>query len=178
MKEKFKIKFTLKQTSMLLVFTTVFYGFILYLFNIEENLNRIFFQSIIYGVLMTLFFIFLFPWFMKKLVGNRIDNIEPTLIEGEIVEEEISANLFRGLEGVGGKIFLTNKRLVFKSHSLNIQKGQTNFNYSDIDRLSKRKTAKLIDNGIKLVTKDGGEFCFVVNNRDAEIKKIEDKLLV
>jgi hypothetical protein len=39
-----------------------------------------------------------------------------------IVEEEISANLFRGLEGVGGKIFLTNnlKILIIKVIYVNI----------------------------------------------------------
>ena len=73
MKNKFEVKFSWKQITLLAFFTTFFYALILYSFNIEENLKSIAVQAIIYGVFMTLFFVFLFPWFMKKLVGNRID---------------------------------------------------------------------------------------------------------
>ena len=38
----------------------------------------------------------------------------------ENIEIEGPANLFRGMEGVGGKLFLTNKKVAFKSHKINI----------------------------------------------------------
>ncbi len=178
MKKEFEIKLNWKQITLLAISTTLLYGFILYLLNTNQSINEIVVQSLIYGVSMTLFFIFLFPRIMKKLVGKRIDNIKPKLLENEKIENEIFANLFRGLEGVGGKIFLTNQRLVFKSHSLNIQKGQTNIIYLDIDSIHKRKTAKLVDNGIKIITKEGTEYNFVVNDRDAVLKKIQQKIIL
>ena len=176
MKNKFEVKFSWKQITLLAFFTTFFYALILYSFNIDENLKSIAVQAIIYGVFMTLFFVFLFPWFMKKLVGNRIDNIKPILLENEKVEEEIFANLFRGIEGVGGKIFLTKERLIFKSHSLNIQKGQTNIKYSQIAAVEKRKTMKTVDNGIKIITKENKEYCFIVNDRDTQIQIIQKRI--
>ena len=177
MKEELKIEFSRKQIFFLGIFSIVTYGLISYLMGVEESLKMIALQAIIWGVLFTLFLVFLFPWFMKKLLGKRIDNIIPELLENEKVEEEIGASLFRGIEGVGGKIFFTNQRLIFKSHSFNIQKGQTNIDYSEIKNIEKRKTIKIVDNGIKVSTKEGKEYCFVVNNRDIQIQKIKNKLV-
>lgn len=176
MKKEFKLEFTGKQKIYMLFSTTLVYGLMLYLINPSQGLKAITIQAIIFGVLMTLFFIFLFPWFMKKLVGQRINKITPELLENEKVEEEIFANLFRGIEGVGGKIFFTNQRLLFKSHSLNIQRGQTSINFSDILNIEKRKTLKIADNGIKVTIKDGKEYCFVVNDRDLQIEKIKQRI--
>ncbi len=174
MKKEFQLKLTWKQKITSMVSTAIIYGIVLFLFDRDQNINSILFQSVFFGVL----FVLIFPWAMKKMIGKRIDNIQPELLNDEIIEEEIFANLFRGLEGVGGKIFLTNQRLVFKSHSLNIQKGQTNIIYLDIDSIHKRKTAKLVDNGIKIITKEGTEYNFVVNDRDAVLKKIQQKIIV
>ncbi|SHM95728.1 GRAM domain-containing protein [Polaribacter sp. KT 15] len=178
MEKKFEVKLNWKQITLLSVSVTFGYGFILYLLDNELTLKNLVGQSLIYGVAMTLFFIFLFPKLKNKLVGKRVDTIKPGLLADEVLEREIFANLFRGFEGVGGKIFLTNQRLIFKSHSLNIQKGQTNIDYNDIVSVTKRKTFKLRDNGIKITTKKGDEYCFVVNNRDVELKNILDKLNV
>ncbi|MGK0454966.1 MAG: PII-like signaling protein [Paraglaciecola sp.] len=177
MKEEFKIEFSWKQIFFSMIFSIVIYGLILYLIGVDESLKMITLQAIIWGVLFTLFLKFLFPWFMKKLLGKRIDNIIPELLKNEKVEEEIGASLFRGIEGVGGKMFFTNQRLIFKSHSLNIQKGQTNIDYSEIKNIEKRKTIKIVDNGIKVTTKEGKEYCFVVSDRDIQIQKIKNKLV-
>jgi hypothetical protein len=176
MKKEFEVKLNWKQITLLAFSTTTLYGLILYSLNTSQSIEMLIIQAVIYGVLMTLFFIFLFPWFMKKLVGKRIDNIKPELLENEKIEEEIFANLFRGLEGVGGKIFLTNERLIFKSHSLNIQKGQTNIKYLDIVNVEKRKTMKTFDNGIKVITKEKKEYCFVLNERDTQLQLIQKRI--
>ena len=175
--KKIKLELTWKQKGCMLFSTTIGYGLILFVLNSNQNIEEIAIQAVFYGVFITLFFIFLFPWFMKKLVGNRIENIHPELLENEKVEEEIVANLFRGIEGVGGKIFLTNQRLIFKSHSLNIQKGQTNIDYSEISSVEKRKTMKIINNGIKILTNKDQEYCFVVNDRESQIQKINIKVV-
>jgi hypothetical protein len=177
MKEEFKIEFSWKQIFFSMIFSIVIYGLILYLIGVDESLKMITLQAIIWGVLFTLFLKFLFPWFMKKLLGKRIDNIIPELLKNEKVEEEIGASLFRGIEGAGGKMFFTNQRLIFKSHSLNIQKGQTNIDFSEIKNIEKRKTIKIVDNGIKVTTKEGKEYCFVVSHRDIQIQKIKNKLV-
>jgi hypothetical protein len=177
MKEGFKIEFSWKQITFLVIFSTATYGLIVYLMGSGESVRTIAFQAIIWGVLFNLFFVLLFPWFMKKLLGKRIDNIVPKLLENEKVEAEILASLFRKVEVVGGKIFFTNQRLIFKSHSLNFQKGQTNIEYIQIQNVEKRKTIKIVDNGIKITTKEGKQYSFLVNDRDVQIQKIKNKFV-
>ena len=81
------------------------------------------------------------------------------------VGTSINANLFRGIEAVGGKIHFSDNSLIFKSHELNIQKGKTEIKYKDIESISKRNTLGIVPNGIKIVLKNGVEHNFVVNNR-------------
>lgn len=171
-KKEFKIDLTWKQRISSMFFTSIIYGAVLFLFDRNQNINSILFQSVFLGVL----FVLIFPWAMKKMLSKKVNNIIPELLDEEEIEEEIFASLFRGLEGVGGKIFLTNERLIFKSHSLNIHNGQTDINYSDIVSVDKRKTAKLIDNGIRIITKQGAKYDFIVNDRNIELQKIQQKL--
>lgn len=77
----------------------------------------------------------------------------------------INANLFRGIEAVGGKIHFDDNSLIFESHKLNMQKGKTEIKYKDIGSISKRNTLGIVPNGIKIVLKNGIEYGFVVNNR-------------
>ena len=174
MKENFKIKLTWKQSLVAMFVLAFFYSAVLYLAGTNQSVKIIIIQGALYGVL----FILIFPWTMNKLIGKRLNTIVPKILSGEQVLEEFSGSLFRGLEAVGGRVFLTNYQIIFQSHSLNIQKGQTNINYSEIESVEKRKTMKIVNNGIKITTKEGEEYCFVVNNREVQIQKIKDKLTV
>ena len=42
------------------------------------------------------------------------------------------ANLLKGIEAVGGKLYLTNQCLIFESHKFNMQSNITEINLSDI----------------------------------------------
>ena len=42
------------------------------------------------------------------------------LPQGEVIIKEGAANLQKGIETVGGKLRLTNQRLLFKAHKLNV----------------------------------------------------------
>jgi hypothetical protein len=176
------IKLSWKYRIAFALFTALFYSFLLWLVDyfIEKDLystKSLIFQGILFGVVFGIGF----PYINKKLASkfsrNVGTNIKPTLKPEEIVEVQGPANLFRGIEGVSGKIFLTNKRLIFKPHSITIQKSQTDIPYAQIESLTKRKTAILIDNGIRVITKKGKKFDFVVNERDLIIEKIEEKLI-
>ena len=45
-------------------------------------------------------------------------NVQIDLVDNEKIEFAKGSNHFKG---VGGKLFLTNKRVLFKSHSINVQ---------------------------------------------------------
>ena len=176
MKEEFKITYNIRQKLILAIFLPLGYGSITYFINPDLSFKNIAIQAIIWGVFMFLFFLFLFPKIMKRLVGKPMNKIKPSLKTDETIEEEIFANLFRGIEGVGGKLYFTNYGLIFVSHSFNIQRGQTNINFSDIIGVERSKTMKIVDNGIKLATKEQKEYLFVVNNRDVVIEKIKNSI--
>jgi hypothetical protein len=69
------------------------------------------------GLLTGLLFSSSMTYAAKRLVKKIIVDIA----DNEIIVKEGGANHFRGKEGVGGKLVLTDRRLIFKSHKFNIQ---------------------------------------------------------
>lgn len=173
--------FSLKVKILTTVLSGSFYGGSLYLFNmlLDEplfNNNLLIIQGLSFG----LFFGFGMPYisnrYGKKQIASAGKTINPELAEDENIETEGPANLFRGIESVGGKLFLTNKKIIFKSHKLNIQTGQTDIDYSDILEVIPRKTGGIIDNGIRIKTRKGVEYDVVVNERDKWIAILNSKI--
>jgi len=102
---------------------------------------------------------------------------EPTNPTNETLEEitliDVAANLFRGLEAVGGRMQITTHRILFKPHAINIQKESAEINLKDIVEVGKRNTLGLVPNGMYVRTKDGTEYRFVVWGRSNLIKIIQ-----
>ena len=95
----------------------------------------------------------------------------------EQVLKQGGANLQRGLETVGGKLYLTNQRLVFEAHKLNIQTGNTEINLSDIQSIEKCWTKllgiiPLMPNSLAVYTKTAKEYRFVLFGRGAWAEEI------
>ncbi|MCU9613164.1 GRAM domain-containing protein [Caldibacillus lycopersici] len=101
--------------------------------------------------------------------------VQSTEMTGEtVLVNKVPANLFRGIESVGGRLTITNKRVLFQSHKINIQSGATEILISDIAAVVKRNTLGLVPNGISIVLKNGTEYKLVVYKRDKLIKTIVD----
>ena len=75
------------------------------------------------------------------------------------------ANLFRGMGAVGGRIKITNQRLIFEPHALNIQKQILEVPLNQIKEVSPRNTLLLIPNGILVKLVSGQEYKLVVWKR-------------
>jgi hypothetical protein len=143
-------------------------------FFLEEDISisRFVFNLIFFGFVFGFGYLFL----MKRLTDKLMQKINIDLNEDETEQYEGPANLFRGIEGVGGKLLLTDKRLIFKSHQLNIQSGETQYLLKDIKEVVPRKTAKLFQNGIRVVTESGENLDFVLYERDFWVSKIKEQL--
>jgi len=63
--------------------------------------------------------------------------VKTVLEVGEKLVRKSPANHQRGVETVGGMLYLTTARLIFESHALNIQTGVTKVSISEINRLRK-----------------------------------------
>ncbi len=94
------------------------------------------------------------------------------LKQNEKIIKQGAANLQKGFETVGGKLYLTNQRLVFEAHKINIQGGSTEINLSDIQSSEKCRTKfldfiPLVPNSLAVYTKSGTEYRFVLFGRSA-----------
>jgi hypothetical protein len=90
-------------------------------------------------------------------------------VDEHILREGL-ANLERGWEAVGGKLFLTNHRLYFQSHSVNLQTGSTEILIQDIKTITPCWTKflgriPLFPNSLSVGTQSGAEYRFVLNRR-------------
>ena len=61
--------------------------------------------------------------------------VQIDLVDKEKIEFVKGANHFKGIEAVGGKFFVTNQRIVFKSHSFNIQNHELTIEFHDIQSI-------------------------------------------
>ncbi len=76
-------------------------------------------------------------------------DLEP-FAEDEPVLREGLANHFKGIEGVGGKLYLTNRRLRFVSHKLNVQTHDECYPLSEIAEVEATRTLGIIPNGLRV----------------------------
>ncbi len=100
------------------------------------------------------------------------------LQQGEKIVKDGSANLQKNIETVGGKLFLTNQRLVFEADKTNVQRGTTEVELSSIQSLRTRWTKvlgfiPLFPNSLAVFTKQGKEYRFVLFDRHAWAAAIE-----
>lgn len=173
---KNKIEVSLKAKAFFIVITTVIYAMLSVvldlIFDRLDSFSSYAFQSVFFGV----FGFLLFDYTMNKFAKKIDKEIELDLEEGEELIAYGVANLFRGLESVGGKLFLTNKQLVFKSHNINVQTGTTKLTLDRIESIDKRKTMLIVENGLLVRTINGHEFKFVVNDRNEWLKVLNESL--
>jgi hypothetical protein len=174
-------KLTWKERTFFALACSLVYGTLLFFLSIffksfHQELNSIVFQAIFFG----LFFGVGFPYVIQKnskKVGRFLSKkIQPKLEEGEKVEYESPANLFRGVEAVGGKLFLTNQKLIFKSHKFNFQNGQIQIQYNAIVEISLRKTSKIVNNGLRITTNKNEKFDLVLNDRKKWMAELKTKI--
>ncbi|MBD3630854.1 GRAM domain-containing protein [Cyclobacterium sp.] len=144
--------------------------------NKVDSLNSLLFKGLFFGITFSLVFPCLFNALAGKVFAKMGGNIHPVLEATEKIEKEAPATLFKGLEGVGGKLFLTNKRVIFKSHQLNIQRGQTDVDLSSISGIEKRMVNKWGNARMVVQTKDGMEYQLVVYEPELWIVEINERI--
>lgn len=108
---------------------------------------------------------FLFGWLIGLFAKSKFVT-QATKIETDVDENilfETPANHFKGIEAVGGKLYLTNKRLIFKSHKLNIQTHQLSINLTNIKKIDRHKTLGVVNNGLSITTVNDVTEKFVVD---------------
>jgi len=118
----------------------------------------------------------LFGWLMGVFSFSKFVK-QTTTIEtepGETILFETQANHFRNIEGVGGMLYLTNRRLIFKSHKLNIQNHQLSINLTDIHKIDSYKVLRIFNTGFFIKTNRNTTEKFVVEQPGEWIKQLAE----
>lgn len=100
-----------------------------------------------------------------------------SLAAGESLVRSGGANMQRGAETAGGKLFLTSERLVFLAHAFNIGSGPSEVPLGLIAEVGTAWTKllgviPLMPNSIAVTLRDGTVLSYVVTGRKAWIEAI------
>lgn len=102
------------------------------------------------------------------------------LQEGENIIKKGGANLSNVLNAKGGKLYLTNQRLIFIGHGMNIGNDAYTVNLSDIMYAKKAPTINImllfipVPNAIVIGTNNGKATKFTVTGRKKWLKEISN----
>jgi hypothetical protein len=118
--------------------------------------------GLMFGLLLALFV----AW-----QSSRFSKHNPCL-EGERLLRQGPANHFRTWESVGGWLYLTDKRLLFRPHFFNIQRQELSIPLDVVRGVQTCATAWLIPNGLRVTREDCVEQ-FVVEGHKNWVVEIE-----
>lgn len=146
------------------------------------------FTNITFGKAITVLFFGLGVGYLSKILFEKMVTFHPgkagtkllgririKLYDDEVMVKEGLANHFKGWEGVGGKLVLTNKRLVFKSHNFNIQRHEQAIPLEQIQSLSEGMSLKKYKNvlWVELTNNEKHKFIVDVDTTPQWIAEIE-----
>ncbi len=116
----------------------------------------------------------LFGLLLALFMGSKrvAEQTAITLPEGETLEQQGWANHFRNYEGRGGRLYLTNRSLVFQPHRFNVQNAGVVIPRSEIAGAAKSMTLGVIPNGLTVTRRDGTMERFVVSERDEWVRRL------
>ena len=162
--------------------TIIIFGGVVY-FLVQMAINAAFpnlsftsWNLILQVILVSLFIGIVLVFGLDILADKLNKNVKPDLKDGEQVEAEGPANYKSKLEAIGGKLFLTNSDIIFKSHKYNFQNRTLKIPYSNIQKLKKSKSLSIVDNILEIYTWDKQAYKFIVNESDVWINYINKKI--
>lgn len=136
----------------------------------SKTILKAFTSAVIGGVVAGFIFGLILGWFKSSAYVFLATKIETQ--PDEIISFQTLANHFKGVEGVGGKLYLTNQRLVFKSHKLNFQNHELSINLIDINKVERYRNLGIVNNGLTVTSKLNGVDKFVVEQANEWFKKL------
>lgn len=115
---------------------------------------------LVQGLIAAVLFGGIIGLFMQSKMVRRQTAIE--LPEGETVEFEGNANHFLNGEGRGGRLFLTNRNLIFQPHRMNLQRARVVIPRTDIAGAARCRTFGIVPNGVVVTHRDDKADRFVI----------------
>ena len=129
-------------------------------------------QSILFALFMSFFLPFNSRFFSKKLDKA----ISLTLKKGEAIDLETPAGHKKGLIVYGGKLFLTNERVLFVSHGFLQAKKTWEINRHAIKSIKPKKFFFFADNGLEIEDFSNNSYQFNMQNRNEVLSHLRQNL--
>ncbi len=142
----------------------------------REHISIIFIQALIGGCIQGVLFGSVAGWFGNS--KSIMKGTEIRLEENETILFEAPANHFKSIEAVGGKLYLTNSRLVFQSHKFNFQNHQLSIPLSNIAKVNRYRALGIANTGLSVTTADNTIDKFVVQQREEWMKILQNQNIV
>ena len=89
----------------------------------------------------------------------------PGLAPGEQLLKSGGANLWRGPVAVGGRLYLTNRQLIFQPHRINLYRQGCAYLLAEIEAVLIKRTLGFIPNGLQIKLSDARQLRLVVFDR-------------
>ena len=121
------------------------------------------------GLIAGFIFSFIMDYSATQLYKKNIVNLD----EDERIIKEGGANYFKGKAGVGGKLVLTEKRLIFNAHKSNVQNPQDSIDLIQISSAKATKTLNLFANGLTIEFVNNEKHKFVVDEPNEWVSALE-----
>ena len=102
---------------------------------------------------------------------------EATLLGNKPVIFSGSAKHNRNGKYKSGQLFLLSDELVFQSHGFHLKNDTTRIGWSEIKEVRSFSTLLIIPNGLNIITRDGKQERFILNNRREWQEKIEQMIV-
>lgn len=122
-------------------------------------------SGVLFGAVMGAFTIFMSLKYRGK--GSEVTGNPNIFMEGP-------ANHFVGKESVGGWLYLTDRELYFKSHSINVHTHILILPLEKIEVAMKTKIYGIVPTGLMIITTEGKIERFVAYDRKKWVQKIEE----
>lgn len=112
----------------------------------------------------------------EKITPNSFKKGRCPMSEPVYIREGF-ANMFKGKEAVGGKLYLDEKMLHHKPHAINIQKEETAVLLKEVASVERVRNKllgmPLLNNGLKVTLQNGREVRYVVNKAGQWVEDVE-----
>lgn len=100
---------------------------------------------------------------------------DDVLLDGEVVVKSVRAHLWRSWEAVGGRLRVTNQRLLFDPQSLNYHRAPLVIALADVKSVELAKSLRVVPNAVVVHTAAGESFKFSVGGRRKLIALIDEQ---
>lgn len=113
---------------------------------------------------------------MKWMSGDPYKHVKLKLELDEIVVKEGGANLMTGMQGEGGKLAVTNRRILFKGQRYDTRDFQFVIEFDKIESIRIHKSWKLLKNELQIAMTDCTTYRFAVDHPVQWLSAIEGQM--